>query len=163
MIYYKPGVGGFVALGAFVNDPAIFSISTTPFFIAPASTDPLLDKSRCLWIDKRFKIWLSLNYSGPRSPITTKNLKSVADMPELTKQKISKEIAMGKLKSLCSFLEWPNDVWCLAASITLIRRKLWRTHVKRLQCDGTARTFFRVMSLSLNLFILSDKHYYCGL
>ena len=30
------------------------------------------------------------NYSGPRSPITSKNLKSVADMPELTKQKIQK-------------------------------------------------------------------------
>ena len=41
MIYYKPGVGGFVALGAFVNEPAIFSISTTPFVIAPGSTDPL--------------------------------------------------------------------------------------------------------------------------
>jgi hypothetical protein len=50
-------------------------------------------------------------------------------------------------------------VWCLTASIKLIQRKLWRTHIKRLQCDGTARTFFRVMSLSLNLFILSDKHY----
>jgi hypothetical protein len=32
-----------------------------------------------------------LNYSGPRSPITSKNLKSVADMPELTKQKIQKK------------------------------------------------------------------------
>jgi hypothetical protein len=55
-----------------------------------------------------------------------------------------------------------KNVWCLTASIKLIQRKLWRTHIKRLQCDGTARTFFRVMSLSLNLFILSDKHYYRG-
>jgi hypothetical protein len=50
-----------------------------------------------------------------------------------------------------------SNVWCLAASIKLIQWKLWRTHIKRLQCDGTARTFFRVMSLSLSLLILSDK------
>ena len=53
-----------------------------------------------------------------------------------------------------------KNVWCLAASIKLIRRKLLRTHIKRLHCDGTTRTFFRVMSLSSNLLILSDQHYY---
>jgi hypothetical protein len=33
---------------------------------------------------KGLKFGFPLNYSGPRSPITSKNLKSVADMPELT-------------------------------------------------------------------------------
>ena len=37
-----------------------------------------------------------LNYSGPRSPITSKNLKSVADMPELAKQQNFKSISNGK-------------------------------------------------------------------
>jgi hypothetical protein len=46
---------------------------------------------------KGLKFGFPLNYSGPRSPITSKNLKSVADMPELTKQKISKELAMGRI------------------------------------------------------------------
>jgi hypothetical protein len=82
-----------VALGAFVNEPAIFSISTTPFVIAPASTDPFWTCPSCELI-KGLKFGFPLNYSGPRSPITSKNLKSVADMPELTKQKISKELAM---------------------------------------------------------------------
>jgi hypothetical protein len=31
---------------------------------------------------KGLKFGFPLNYSGPRSPITSKNLKSVADMPE---------------------------------------------------------------------------------
>jgi hypothetical protein len=39
---------------------------------------------------KGLKFGFLLNYSGPRSQITSKNLKSVADMPELTKQKFQK-------------------------------------------------------------------------
>ena len=35
-----------VALGAFVNEPAIVPISTTPFVIAPASTDALFGHVR---------------------------------------------------------------------------------------------------------------------
>jgi hypothetical protein len=35
-----------VALGAFVNEPAIVPISTTPFVIAPASTGPLFGHVR---------------------------------------------------------------------------------------------------------------------
>jgi hypothetical protein len=46
---------------------------------------------------KGLKFGFPLNYSGPRSSITSKNLKRVADMPELAKQKISKEIAMGSI------------------------------------------------------------------
>jgi hypothetical protein len=46
---------------------------------------------------KGLKFGIPLNYSGPRSPITSKSLKSVADMPELTKQKNSKELAMGRI------------------------------------------------------------------
>jgi hypothetical protein len=41
-------------------------------------------------LKKGLKFGFPINYSGPRSPITSKNLKSVADMPELTKQKIQK-------------------------------------------------------------------------
>jgi hypothetical protein len=52
-----------VALGALVNEPAIVSISTTPFIIAPASTDPLLDmselKSLCSFLSHSVKKGLS--------------------------------------------------------------------------------------------------------
>ena len=52
-----------VALGAFVNEPAIFPIRTTPFVIAPASTDPLLDmselKSLCSFLSHSVKKGLS--------------------------------------------------------------------------------------------------------
>ena len=41
-------------------------------------------------LKKGLKFGFPLYYSGPRSPITSKNLKSVVDMPELTKQKIQK-------------------------------------------------------------------------
>ena len=54
------------------------------------------------------KFGFPLNYSGPRSPITSKNLKSVADMPELTKQKISKEIAMGRIAGPFSAPPFPT-------------------------------------------------------
>jgi hypothetical protein len=39
---------------------------------------------------------------------TFKNLKSVADMPELTKQKISKELAMGRIAGPFSVLPFPT-------------------------------------------------------
>ena len=46
---------------------------------------------------KGLQFGFPLNYSGPRSPITLKkNLKSVADMPELTKQTNFKRISNGK-------------------------------------------------------------------
>ena len=52
-----------VALGAFVNEPAIIPISTTPFVIAPASMDPLLDmselKSLCSFLSHSVKKGLS--------------------------------------------------------------------------------------------------------
>ena len=53
-------------------------------------------------LKKGLKFGFPLNYSGPRSPITSKNLKSVADMPELAKQKISKELATGRIAGSCS-------------------------------------------------------------
>ena len=46
-------------------------------------------------LKKGLKFGFPSNYSGPRSPITSKNLKSVADMPELTKKKF-KRIINGK-------------------------------------------------------------------
>ena len=57
---------------------------------------------------KGLKFGFPLNYSGPRSPITSKNLKSVADMPELTKQKISKELAMGRIAEPFSVPPFPT-------------------------------------------------------
>ena len=57
---------------------------------------------------KGLKFGFPLNYSGPRSPITSKNLKSVADMPELTKQKISKELAMGRIAGPFSVPPFPT-------------------------------------------------------
>jgi hypothetical protein len=48
-----------VTLGAFVNGPAICPIRTTPFVIAPTSTDPLLDmselKSLCSFLSHSVK------------------------------------------------------------------------------------------------------------
>jgi hypothetical protein len=57
---------------------------------------------------KGLKFGFPLNYSGPRSPITSKNLKSVADMPELTKQTISKELAMGRIVGTFSVPPFPT-------------------------------------------------------
>lgn len=59
-------------------------------------------------LKKGLKFGFPLNYSGPRSPITSKNLKSVADMPELTKQKISKELAMGRIAGPFSVPPFPT-------------------------------------------------------
>jgi hypothetical protein len=56
------------------------------------------------------KFGFPLNYSGPRSPITSKNLKSVADMPELTKQKNSKELTMGRIAG-------PFSVWVVSVAL----------------------------------------------
>jgi hypothetical protein len=64
-------------------------------------------------------------------------MKSVADMPELTKHKISKELAMGRIAGPFSVPPFPT---LRVSPIGLVPKK-----------NG-------VMSLSLNLFILSDKH-----
>jgi hypothetical protein len=54
---------------------------------------------------KGLKFGFPLKYSGPRSPITSKNLKSVADMPELTNCNPIKRIT--KLSDLLASLAIP--------------------------------------------------------
>ena len=71
---------------------------------------------------KGLKFGFTLNYSGPRSPITSKNLKSVADMPELTKQKISKELAMGRIAGPFSVPPFPT---LRVSPIGLVPQKEW--------------------------------------
>lgn len=85
------------------------SLAKTPVIIDASKQElEFYDSNEAEFILNGFVNGFPLNYVGPRIPSESKNLKSALMRPEITQQKIDKEVAEGRVAGPFPFPPFPN-------------------------------------------------------